>query len=351
MGFLVQAELYRLFERVDGVVAGHQENDHVRARGLGLDQIRGEIGGAERGEIAADLAAAKRRSRLFQPCLQSMAEGIIGRDVIPFLAGVLDQRAGNGVGFHLRGVADTEDIPVAIGAGNRIGVAAGHNVEDALFIGHVGDRGRQRRVDVADEEIDLIAIDQFTRLLDRRAGVATRGFLDQELHLTAEDAAFGIDLRQRELRADQFVLPERGVSACQRIIEADLYRLVGKRLDDKWTGNLRRADGEAGLKDRPPFDRRARKILGHPILSLKATVIALRMAGHLGPNGPGVRSNECRITARNAMRERDSNADIKTPIIPSHRESRGTARGARSGVRQSAASPKRSEKAPGIHEG
>jgi hypothetical protein len=42
------------------------------------------------------------------------------------------------------------------------------------------------------------------------------------------------------------------------------------------------------------------------------------MAGHLGPNGHGVQSNECRITAQNAMRESDSNADIETPIIPSH---------------------------------
>jgi hypothetical protein len=126
------------------------------------------------------------------------------------------------------GVADAKDVPVAIGAGNRIGVTAGHDVEDALLIGHVRDRGRQCRVDVADQEIDLIAIDQLTRLLDCSVGVAACRLFDQELHRTAENAALGIDLGQRELRAEQFVLPERGVSARQWIIETDFHRFIGK---------------------------------------------------------------------------------------------------------------------------
>src|SRR5690349_3189020 len=49
---LVQAELDGLFERVDGIVAGDKEDDDVRISRLRLDQIRGEISGAERGEIA-----------------------------------------------------------------------------------------------------------------------------------------------------------------------------------------------------------------------------------------------------------------------------------------------------------
>ena len=131
---------------------------------------------------------------LFQTRLQRVAEGVIRRDVVPLLAGVLDQRVGDRVGFHLRRVADAEYVPVAIGARDRIGVAAGHHVEDALLVGHVGYRGRQRRVDIADQEVDLVAIDQFTRLLDGRAGVAAGGLLDQELRRTAKDAAFGVDL-------------------------------------------------------------------------------------------------------------------------------------------------------------
>ena len=40
--------------------------------------------------------------------------------------------------------------------------------------------------------------------------------------LTAKNATLGVDLFESELRADQFVLAERGESAGQRIVEADL---------------------------------------------------------------------------------------------------------------------------------
>jgi hypothetical protein len=227
-----------------------------------------------------------------------MAEGVIGRDVIPLLAGVLDQRAGDGVGFHLRGVADAEHVPMAIGAGDWIGVAAGHYMEDAFFERHVGYRGSERRIDIADQERDLVAIDQFSSLLDSSAGIPAGGVLHKQLRLATNYAALSVDLRKRKLRADQFVLPERRVSARQRIIEADLYLLVGKRLDNKWAGNLHRADRETSLEDRPPFDRDTRDILGHPILSPKASWFTVLMAGHLGRNGSIVQSNQCRITAR-----------------------------------------------------
>ena len=46
--------------------------------------------------------------------------------------------------------------------------------------------------------------------------------LDQQLDLAAENAALGIDLLERKLRADQLVLAERGVGAGERVVETDL---------------------------------------------------------------------------------------------------------------------------------
>ena len=66
MELLVEAELHRLLERVDRVIAGLQEDDDVRLRRLRLDQVGGVIGGAERGQIAAELGAAELGRRLFQ---------------------------------------------------------------------------------------------------------------------------------------------------------------------------------------------------------------------------------------------------------------------------------------------
>ena len=86
---------------------------------------------------------------------------------------------------------------------------------------------RQRRVHVAEQEIDLVAVDQLARLLHRNAGVAAGRILDEELDRPAENAALGVDLLERQLAADQLVLAERGVGAGQRVVEADLDGVGG----------------------------------------------------------------------------------------------------------------------------
>ena len=50
---------------------------------------------------------------------------------------------------------------------------------------------------------------------------------DQELSFAAKNAAFGVDLFEGELAADQFVLANRGIGAGQRIVEAD-FHFVGR---------------------------------------------------------------------------------------------------------------------------
>src|SRR5487761_2069769 len=64
MEALFEAELHGLLERVHLVVALNQEDDDVGLRRLGLDQVGGEVGGAERRQIAADAGAAELRCRL-----------------------------------------------------------------------------------------------------------------------------------------------------------------------------------------------------------------------------------------------------------------------------------------------
>ena len=56
---------------------------------------------------------------------------------------------------------------------------------------------------------------------------------------TAEDAALGVDLVQRHLAANEFVLSVGGVGAGQRIVQADLDRIGGAGADDERTGELR----------------------------------------------------------------------------------------------------------------
>ena len=110
-----------------------QEDDDVRVRRLRLDQIGREVGRAERRKVAADLGAAELGGGLFEAGLQGVAESVVGGEVVPLLAGILDQRAGDGVGLHLRRVADAEHVPMAVDAGDGIGVAAGHDVKDLLL--------------------------------------------------------------------------------------------------------------------------------------------------------------------------------------------------------------------------
>ena len=90
--------------------------------------------------------------------------------------------------------------------------------------------------------------------------------LDQQLDLAAEDAVLGIDLVEGELRADQFVLAECGVGAGERVVEADLDRLVRERLHHERAGDLHRADRETCLEHASAPHGAAEDVLGHRIL-------------------------------------------------------------------------------------
>jgi hypothetical protein len=138
-------------------------------------------------------------------------------------------------------------------------VAARHDVQDALFVRDRSHRERQCRVNVAEQKIDLVAVDQLARLLHRHAGVAAGRVLDDELERPAENSTLGVDLVDRNLATDQLVLSQRGLRAGQRIVDADLDRVRGAGGRDERTGEL------GGGEGRSRFDKSAATNAGAPI--------------------------------------------------------------------------------------
>src|SRR5205807_3771642 len=86
---------------------------------------------------------------------------------------------------------------------------------------------------------------------DCNAGIGARRILDQQLGLAAENPAFGIDLVDRQLAADLLVLAELGISAGQRIVEADLDLIGGASGNRKGRCQLRDTSGANRLDDAP----------------------------------------------------------------------------------------------------
>src|SRR5438067_9699960 len=146
-------------------------------------------------------------------------------------------------------------------------MAARDDVQDALLVRHPRHRQGERRVDVADEEVHLVALDELARLLHGGAGLSARRVLDEQLHLAAEDPTFGVDLLDGELGTDELVLPQGRVGSRERVVEADLDRLLAARLDDG-RGEERGARGRRGLDDGPPRHRGRSARLLHRVLSL-----------------------------------------------------------------------------------
>ena len=97
----------------------------------------------------------------------------------------------------------------------------------------------------------------FSRLLHAGADVVGR-VLDQELDLTAENAALLVDFRLGVFGAVHFALRQRRQHAGERIDHADLDRLVAERADNiRRANDLARAERDAGLENRAATNRRA----------------------------------------------------------------------------------------------
>ena len=188
--------------------------------------------------------AAELRGGLHHGRLERVPKRIIQCDIVELPAVSLDQRAGDRLRFHLSRVADAENIPVTARSGDGVGMAAGNDMEDFLLVRDLRHRERERRVYVAEQEIDLVAIDQFARLQHGRARIAAGGILHDQLDAAPKNASLRIDLFDRELTASQFVFAERGEGAGQRIVGADLHGVGGSRAQNEGTGDLQDAGGE-----------------------------------------------------------------------------------------------------------
>jgi hypothetical protein len=72
----------------------------------------------------------------------------------------------------------------------------------------------------------------------RDTGVGARRVLDQQVYLSTKNAAFGIDLIDRQLAADLFVFAEFGIGAGQGIVEAHFDLVGGPCGEDKGCRDL-----------------------------------------------------------------------------------------------------------------
>src|SRR5690349_18603812 len=184
-----------------------------------------------------------------------MAVGIIRCEEVPLFAELLDQGLSNRVGVHRGGVADAEDVPRTAASGDRIGMAAGYDVQHLLLAGDLRDRNRYAGIDVADDEADLVAFDQLARLLHAGADVIG-GVLDQELDRPAQNAALLVDILDGIFSADEFALRDGGVNAGEGIDQSDPDRGFAPGLDDEGRCNLRRSNDSAGFQNGAPIDRK-----------------------------------------------------------------------------------------------
>ena len=112
----------------------------------------------------------------------------------------------------------------------------------------VGDAG----VHVAEDDVDLVALDQLAGLLHAGADVVG-GILDQKLDLAAEDAVLFVKPFNGVFGALDLAGGESGEDAGQRIDHADPHRGFPARSDDRRCGEDR--DSRAGHKERTATKR------------------------------------------------------------------------------------------------
>ncbi len=116
---LNDAELSGLLNGVDKVTAGVGQTDNLGARGLGLEQVGGEVGGSQRvTDLSQNLAAVcldEGGGVLFQ----GVAEGIIRCEEEPGLAAMLN----NGAACHLGEGIGIVNVVNAVGAAVFVGRA------------------------------------------------------------------------------------------------------------------------------------------------------------------------------------------------------------------------------------
>ena len=125
---------------------------------------------------------------------------------------------------------------MALRASNAVGMSARHDMELALLEAGVRHGLRQRRIDVADQEIDFVALDQLQGFLNRGGGIATGRIFDQKLDLAAENSSLGINLLDGKLRAAYLL--EMGKVYAKPMVDGDVMYLYMPGFSEYGAGAL-----------------------------------------------------------------------------------------------------------------
>ncbi len=124
-------------------------------------------------------------------------------------------------------------------------MTARDDVEDLQLAGHlrhgVGDAG----VHVAEDHVDLVALDQLAGFLHAGADVV-RGILDQKLHRASQDTACLVNDFNGVFGTFDFTGGQCREDAGQRIDHADADRRFAAGRDEGWRG--KRGGKQAGLQ-------------------------------------------------------------------------------------------------------
>ena len=129
------AELGRLLQAVDRITPGIGQRDHFGLRTLRLQQVRGEVGGAERMTDSAQHRASRRCDEAGGVALQRMAEGVVGGEEEPGVGVLLQERFRDRGGFRIGVVGKVEAVGRALLAG-KIGLP-GPEIRKMRFLSRV----------------------------------------------------------------------------------------------------------------------------------------------------------------------------------------------------------------------
>jgi hypothetical protein len=132
---------------------------------------------------------------------------------------------------------------------NLIGMPASYNVQLALCGGHPRYRQRHGRVDVADDEIDLIFVDQLASPFDSGHDIVRR-ISNQQLRFTAKNTAGMVDLVDGEPGACDLAFGKSRINPGEGLDHADLYWLFSASANRKRRHNRARAACQAGFENR-----------------------------------------------------------------------------------------------------
>ena len=126
------AELVRLFDRVDRIASGVCETDHFSFRRLCLEQERGKVCGVLGMSNGANDLAAIRLDDSRRIPLQSMTEGIIGSDEEPGVATLLDHRLASSLGERI-GIIGPMHAGRRAGFARQVGRSGGRDEKNAIL--------------------------------------------------------------------------------------------------------------------------------------------------------------------------------------------------------------------------